>query len=78
MPNHRPAFVPGGCWFFTVNLSDRRRRLLTDYIEALRVGRYFSWMVRGFVGSPTWMMRYLTGLSGLGLRDTACNAPGGS
>jgi len=20
MPNYRRAFVPGGCWFFTVNL----------------------------------------------------------
>jgi putative transposase len=23
-------------WFFTVNLQDRRRRLLTDHIDALR------------------------------------------
>ncbi len=23
MPNDRRAFVPGGCWFFTVNLLDR-------------------------------------------------------
>ena len=36
MPNYRRAFVPGGCWFFTVNLLDRRRRLLTDHIDALR------------------------------------------
>ena len=36
MPNYRRAFVPGGCWFFTVNLLDRRGRLLTDNIEALR------------------------------------------
>ena len=36
MPNYRRAFVPGGCWFFTVNLLDRRTRLLTDHIEALR------------------------------------------
>jgi putative transposase len=36
MPNYRRAFVPGGCWFFTVNLLDRRRRLLTDNIDALR------------------------------------------
>src|SRR5712691_5642949 len=36
MPNYRRAFVPGGCWFFTVNLLDRRRRLLTDDIDALR------------------------------------------
>jgi putative transposase len=36
MPNYRRAFVPGGCWFFTVNLLDWRRRLLTDHIDALR------------------------------------------
>jgi putative transposase len=36
MPNYRRAFTPGGCWFFTVNLLDRRRRLLTDHIDALR------------------------------------------
>src|SRR5947207_2237660 len=28
MPNYRRAFAPGGCWFFTVNLLDRRRRFL--------------------------------------------------
>jgi putative transposase len=36
MPNYRRALVPGGCWFFTVNLLDRRTRLLTDNIDALR------------------------------------------
>jgi putative transposase len=36
MPNYRRAFIPGGCWFFTVNLQDRRSRLLTDHIGALR------------------------------------------
>src|SRR5438270_7536596 len=36
MPNYHRAFTPGGCWFFTVNLLDRRRRLLTDNINALR------------------------------------------
>ena len=36
MPNYRRALVPGGCWFFTVNLLDRRCRLLTDSIDALR------------------------------------------
>jgi putative transposase len=39
MPNYCRAFVPGGCWFFTVNLLDRRRRLLTDHIDALREAR---------------------------------------
>jgi putative transposase len=36
MPNYRRVFVPGGCWFFTVNLQDRRQTLLIDYIASLR------------------------------------------
>ena len=36
MPNYRRAFVPGGCWFFTVNLLERRRTLLVDHIGSLR------------------------------------------
>jgi putative transposase len=36
VPNYRRAFVPGGCWFFTVNLLDRRTKLLTDHIDRLR------------------------------------------
>lgn len=36
MPNYRRAYVPGGCWLFTVNLHDRRATLLVDHIEALR------------------------------------------
>jgi len=36
MPNYRRAFVPGGCWFFTVNLLERRQTLLVDYIATLR------------------------------------------
>jgi putative transposase len=35
MPNYRRAFVSGGC-FFTVNLFDRKSRLLVDHIVALR------------------------------------------
>jgi hypothetical protein len=33
MPNYRRAFVPGGCWFFTANLLDRRSTLLTGAIR---------------------------------------------
>jgi putative transposase len=33
---YRRNFVPGGCFFFTVNLADRRRRLLTDHADDLR------------------------------------------
>jgi putative transposase len=36
MPNYRRAFVPGGTWFFTVTVLDRRSRLLTDQIHLLR------------------------------------------
>jgi putative transposase len=36
MPNYRRAFVPGGCWFFTVNLLERRQTLLVDHIVTLR------------------------------------------
>jgi len=36
VPNYRRAFVPGGCWFFTANLLERRSSLLTAEIEALR------------------------------------------
>jgi putative transposase len=36
MPNHRRALIPGGCFFFTVNLLDRRQTLLVDQIARLR------------------------------------------
>jgi putative transposase len=36
MPNYRRALVAGGCWFFTVNLLERRQRHLTDNIDLLR------------------------------------------
>jgi putative transposase len=36
MPNYRRAFVPGGCWFFTVNLLERRKTPLVDHIAILR------------------------------------------
>lgn len=36
MSNYRRVWVPGGTCFFTVNLFDRRRRLLVDRIDDLR------------------------------------------
>jgi putative transposase len=36
MANYRRNFLPGGSYFFTVNLADRRRALLTDHIDVLR------------------------------------------
>jgi len=46
MTSYRRSIVPGGSYFFTVNLADRRRELLTKHIDALRAafryarGRY--------------------------------------
>ena len=36
MPNYRRAFAPGGCFFFTVTLLERRQTLLVDRIAGLR------------------------------------------
>jgi putative transposase len=36
MTNYRRNFLPGGSFFFTVNLADRRLRLLTKHVEGLR------------------------------------------
>ena len=36
MPIYRRAFVPGGCFFFTVNLLERKQTLLVDHIAHLR------------------------------------------
>jgi putative transposase len=36
MPFYRRLYVPGGTYFFTVNLADRRSRLLVDHVGALR------------------------------------------
>lgn len=35
MPDYRRNFVPGGCYFFTVNLRNRRHTLLVDHIDKL-------------------------------------------
>ncbi len=37
MPDYRRLFIPGGCWFFTATLSDRRSRLLVERIDVLRM-----------------------------------------
>ncbi len=36
MTNYRRTHVPGATWFFTVNLAERRSRLLVDRIDSLR------------------------------------------
>jgi putative transposase len=57
MPNYRRRFEPGGCWFFTVNLHDRRSNLLTENISALRdstrrVLRRHPFRIEAFVVLP--------------------------
>ncbi len=36
MPNYRRYRVPGRCYFFTVNLLERKNTLLIDRIDLLR------------------------------------------
>jgi REP element-mobilizing transposase RayT len=36
MTNYRRNFTAGGSFFFTVNLEERRLRLLTEHIDELR------------------------------------------
>ena len=36
MPDYRRYRIPGGCYFFTVNLLDRNQSLLVDQIDLLR------------------------------------------
>ena len=36
MSNYRRSYIPGGCWFFSVNLQNRHSDLLTRHIDHLR------------------------------------------
>ena len=36
MSNYRRHYIPGGTWFFTVNLQNRQSYLLTRHIDCLR------------------------------------------
>jgi putative transposase len=42
MPNYRRLFVPGGTFFFTANLADRRSTLLTEHIKLLRAAYAYA------------------------------------
>lgn len=33
---YRRSYIPGACYFFTVNLADRNKTLLLDYVDELR------------------------------------------
>jgi putative transposase len=48
MSNYRRANVPGGTYFFTVNLLERRRRLLVEHIDDLRAAFRATRAVRPF------------------------------
>jgi putative transposase len=65
MPNYRRAFVPGGCWFFTVNLLERRKSLLVDRIDGLRLAvaatrRNLPFTIDAFVVLPDHLHAVLT------------------
>ena len=48
MSNYRRVRVPGGTYFFTVNLLERRRRLLVEHIDDLRSAFRDAQRVRPF------------------------------
>lgn len=51
MPDYRRVWVPGGTYFFTVNLLERRRTLLTDHVDSLRDAFRQTQMARPFAMS---------------------------
>jgi REP element-mobilizing transposase RayT len=46
MTAYRRFRVEGGTYFFTVNVADRHRKLLTDHIGALREVFRVGWVER--------------------------------
>ncbi|KAF1712717.1 REP-associated tyrosine transposase [Pseudoxanthomonas sacheonensis] len=48
MPDYRRVWVPGGTYFFTVAIAERRRTLLTDRIDELRDAFRVAHKVRPF------------------------------
>jgi putative transposase len=57
MTNYRRNAISGGSFFFTVNLAERRRSLLTDNIDLLRtafrdVRRHHSFVIEAVVVLP--------------------------
>ncbi|MEJ7746511.1 MAG: transposase [Luteimonas sp.] len=48
MPNYRRVWVPGGTYFFTVNLLERNRRLLVDHVDQLRAAFHVARTARPF------------------------------
>ena len=65
MPNYRRNFVKGGCYFFTVNLLERKQALLTENIDLLRdsvrrVKRLYPFHIDAWVVLPEHMHCVLT------------------
>lgn len=48
MPRYRREYVPGGTFFFTVNLLERRRRLLIEHVDDLRASFLAAWLAQPF------------------------------
>lgn len=48
MSNYHRPWVPGGTYFFTVNLLEWRRRLLVEHIELLRASFWVARSARPF------------------------------
>ena len=55
MPNYRRAWVPGGTYFFTVNLLERRRCLLVERIDVLGDAFRAARAIRPFA-MPAWVV----------------------
>ena len=55
MPDYRRYRVPGGTYFFTINLLERRSDLLIRHIEALREAVRRTWAERSF-HSDGWVV----------------------
>jgi putative transposase len=49
MVNYRRNFVPGGTFFFTVTLADRRSKVLVDHVDLLRNALRVARQERPFV-----------------------------
>ena len=70
MFDYRRSYIPGGCWFFTVNLQNRRSDLLTRHIAHLRAATAFvkskkPFLINAWVVLPEHMHCIWTCLRGI-------------
>jgi len=54
MPDYRRFRVPGGTYFFTVNLLERRLDTLVRHVDALREAVRVTRRERRFISTPGW------------------------